>query len=243
MRFARLVQLYCKVFVRLMKSWIEKIWKLPTPENRKSGLIPVSWFHYALRLDRDPDYVCYSLFNLLLIVGLSLTALIAIDAHLATGILVDADEFQSNKLLLPAIFSRLIGLPALGLTMLFYLRIRLPLNICCDDIPVLAHKALLLTTTRRRWIGRAAFVSIIGLLCIFLSHIVVIRIVLHFEKQESLGFILLPQIFAIIAVATGPLFLITYALVLEKVTRCFDSFEENVGRIDEFIKRSHNGNR
>jgi hypothetical protein len=231
---------YTSAVYRIMSLGLSRIigrlFLLPPPDKRRSGIFPAKWFHHSLRLDRDADYVIYKLFNVLLVVGTVLVASIVIDAQLATGLLVDADEFQHNKLLLPTTFSRLIGLPALVLTVLSYLRVRLFIDICRDDIPVLTHDAILLTTSQHRWIVRSLLAMFIGLLCIFISHILVVQITLHYEKQGSLAFILIPQAFAIGAVAAGPVFLITYALVLEKATRHFAAFEENLKRISDYVQ-------
>ena len=74
----------------------------------------------------------------------------------------------------------------------------------------------------------------IGLLCIFLSHILVIRLTVHFEMQESLGFILLPQVFQLLGPAGGSLILLSYGLVLEKALRFFPHLEYDLQiRVDD----------
>lgn len=230
-----------EIMLSILKNLIIKLWPLPPVEKRRNGIIPVKWFHYALRLDRTADYICYQLTNLLILVGFLLIGAILLDAQLATGVLIDAEKFEHNNLLLPVTFVHVIALPALVLTFLFYLRIRLQIVICHDDIPVLAHKALLLTTGRRRWIGRSLFGIAISVLCFFAAHIVVIKLTLHFDMQNSLVFILIPQVFfGVGGPAIGALGLIAYSLVLEKAIRCYPALQENLKRNHEYALQKHN---
>jgi hypothetical protein len=213
-----------------VRELITRIWPLPPPEKRRSGPVPPTWFIPVYRIERDADYLLGKLLNIVLLAGVALVGTIILDAHLAIGLLVDAAEFQQNKLLLPVTFSRLIGPPAFMLSLLFYLRMRVGIDICRDDIPVGGRKPWMLTTSRRKWIERALIIVLISPLCIFVSHIVVIQITLHYEQQDSLAFLLLPQAFGVAAVATGAICLPFAALILEKAIRSFPSFQENLQR-------------
>lgn len=210
---------------------------MPTPEKRRSGPIPPSWFLPVYRSEHDADYLMGLLLNLVLFGGAGVVGAIILDARLAMGILVHTAAFERNKLLLTTTFSRLMGVSVLVLSVLFYLRIRIGIDIRRDDIPVLTHKALLLTTSLCKWIGRSFFGLAIGLIAIFATHIIVIQITSHYEQQNSLGFILLPQLFAIIAVAIGPIAIISYALVLEKAIFYPKELLENLARLHKYVEK------
>ncbi|WP_188772804.1 hypothetical protein [Novosphingobium endophyticum] len=220
-----------------MRDIIFKLAPLPPLEKRRSGFIPPKWFLPVYRPERDADYLLGKLLNFVFLTTFLLLGAILLDAHLYTGFLIDASEFRHNKLLLPATFSRLISLPLFVLALLFYLRIRLGIDISRDDIPVGGRKAWALTLTRRKWIEVGLLILVGSLACIFASHLFVIQVTLHYQQQDNLAFVLLPQAFAVVAMIGGPIYLILGALLLEKAIRCFDVMHDNLRRNYEFAQK------
>ena len=203
--------------------------EIATAGKAAGRLSPVKWLHPGICLERDAHFLCYQLCRTVLLFGLAVLAVLLLDIWLRTGLFFDPEAFQKNKLLLPIEFSKIMGPAAFGMTILFYLRARLSINLRNDELLVLMHKAILLGYSRRRWILRSMFVVGIGLPCLFLAHIVVIRFTLHFNMQDSLSFILLPQLFLEVGGLAGVSFaLMSYSLVFEKTIRFFPHLEHDL---------------
>lgn len=208
--------------------WIEKVWKLPPPEERRDRIIPLTLTYPFLDLKKDGEYLCYLSTKISIFIGAVLLSVLVLDIFLGTSIFIDLQSFQNNKLFLSVTYSRIVVPALFGIAIIFYLRLRLAINMRHNTIPIMIHRALLLSYPRWRWIVRALFfISICALTAVF-NHIVVIRFVMHFDMQDSFLFVLLTQIAIVLGLAPVPAFIMSYALVLEKVIRFFPEFTDDL---------------
>lgn len=169
-------------------------------------------------------------FCFVFIIGLVLLFSMTLDVVLQQGWLIAPDVYNSNKLILSVRLSEFMGLSAFFVSVLFYIRIRF-FNNSFSATPMI-HKALLRGYSRRRWIARSIIGLVIGIICLFLPHMLVVRLVLHYEMQNSLGFILFTQLFQLMGHAGGAMIFTLHALQLEKVLFHFSAFEADLVKFD-----------
>jgi hypothetical protein len=169
------------------------------------------------------------LMDIVACVGYVLFVSLVADAYLRSGFLIDPQELDHNRLLFAVTYSHLIGWPALILTIAFYLRIRLPLDIKTDAIPVLMNRALLVGYSKKRWLLRVVLLGGLSLAAIFFAQMVAIRVTHHFHQEENIWFIAtLTSLFGVWGPATAGMVFISYACVAEKVIRFFPEFERDL---------------
>lgn len=210
------------------KELIERIWPLPALEKRQDWLISMKSILPWFRPEQDGEYLCYRLVVTVMVVSTALLGVLLIDLLSKTGLFIDTQAFSKDKLILPVTFSKLIAWPVLALSILFYLRIRFPLNIRDDSIPIIMHRSLLVGYSRKRWLLRCLIAFFGAYAGIFTTHIFVSRFVMHFDKQDNLIFILVTQIVPIVGVSAGAVLLVSYMLVFEKVIRFFPQFDQDL---------------
>ncbi|MBI2233602.1 MAG: hypothetical protein HYU57_01100 [Micavibrio aeruginosavorus] len=192
-------------------------------------LIPPQWFHKGFSLDRDTEYLLYMQFNTMLMLGFYLFIALLIDALLRTGLFIDDVRLDENKLLFPDVLLNLLSPLNLIITAVFYLRIRLPLKMRDDEIPVMMHRALLIGYSQRRWLWRCTYLIALSLPVFWVADTITVRFVLHFHQQDNFLFVIISTAFFVVSgSAACAVFCISYVLVLEKVLRFFPEFEQDL---------------
>ncbi len=212
-----------------IRNTVITIWKLRPPSERRDGLIPLRWLHTGYKLERDGDYLCYKLFDLTLILGMSVLALLVADALLDLSIFFAPGRFESNKLILASRFSQIMGPISFTTSLLFYLRIRAGLaNIKTQHIPIFYRRLAFIKATRRKVKIANIFMLLVAMTGIWATHICVQRFIVHFEMQNNTFLVMIIQLFCPFATAVGAMFFVSLLLIIEKSKRFFPEFMDDL---------------
>lgn len=168
-------------------------------------------------------------------VGIAVLSALLIDIYFKTSFLIEAEAFARNKLVLTATFSKIIALPSLALSIIFYLRARLSGPIQHANLPLRLQKELATRYTRFRWLANSVVGITVGVMGLFLSHILIVRLIIHFKMQHSFMFILFVEVIHILVIAMCVSAPVVWGLTFEKVKRFYPEFHEELMR-NSFIK-------
>lgn len=212
-----------------MKEIIERYWPLPAPQLRKATLVPVDFINRGFRLERDGDYLCYIGFKTALFMNLAIYIAMLLDVKFRTGLIVDPAAYDANKLVLSRILEHLLAVPTIVITIAVYLRIRIPMDIKRDLIPIIIMPSVITDRPRGSWIRYSSIATLFPLLVIFLSHIVIERFTRHFHGENDEFTIGIMQVsFQVYVYAGLPAVFSASALTLEKAIRFFPEAQDDL---------------
>lgn len=206
-----------------------KVWPLPPPELRLDPVVPIWVVHKEFRLTRDGDYLVYRAFCVSLAINAILFALLYADAFLKTGILIDPALVAIRPISLVVALQNFLLAPTFLVMFAFYLRLRLPMNLKTDMIPMLMLRATIEHSPRRSWIKWGVIGSCFCLLIPVVSHIPVERFIAHYHGEHSLPIIILMQLpFQVGCNAIAACAFSTGLLLLEKSIRFFPQVQDDL---------------
>jgi hypothetical protein len=206
------------------------MWKLPPPEKRKPwwilplGLFYGKWF----RLERDGEYLCYLSAAVTLLIELILLAAMLLDIVLKTGWLIDVSELREQPTIFLAVFMEIMCKIAPLLVVLFYLRLRLTMDLKNDVIPITLRPAVLKGHTRKRWVSVSLFGIGLGGAVLSLPQTSLIWFLQHYGLQGNLSAIIVAQVLEIGGIAFIMSVTLSCALILEKAIRFFPQAQEDL---------------
>ena len=191
--------------------------------------MPVSWLSVTLQLEDDSDYLCYLLCMAVIFLCAASTGVMLLDMTFGADYLFAPSAFEGNKLPLPLKLWHFVGWPSLFLALIFYARIRLPLNLSCDHIPVLINKAFFLKGySKLRWLALAGVSACVGLLLLFGPPVFILGVARQYGIQNSLGFVLLLMILQFMACGAGATWFMCSLLLFEKTLRFFPQLQQDL---------------
>jgi hypothetical protein len=212
-----------------MSTFIETLIKLPPPEKRRESIVPLRWLGPGLRLEGDADYLIYLLYKILLVIpGVLLTGLM-----ICTYSTVDMAAVKPKNILNLVTFSQTLPCAAFALGVLFYLRMRLPMNIGTTHIPILIRQSALKDKPKERWILWISYLLVVFVLVLSFFHAIGRIQAWHVNAKETLIFMLLIQYPAILGIAAIIPLLASYVLLLEKTIRCFPEAQKDLMTIKQ----------
>lgn len=210
---------------------VRNLWPLPPPERRRrKWILPPGIFPRPPTLERDGDYLCHLAAATAFSISLIVLVLLALDAALQTAILISGEALAGRALTFMERFMEIMCPIALGLTAVFYLRVRLTIDVRHNPMPFLTNRELMLKQTRsdRIW-------SMILLLCLLISlmtfpRISGIALFERYHKENSLPLILIWQTVLVTMPALAVVGTISCALNLEKLIRFFPESQNDLER-------------
>jgi hypothetical protein len=211
---------------------LERFFPLPPPEQRRPGIIPLSWAGGKLRVERDGDYLTYILFELMLIVNMLFLGILLCDNYAGTKLLVSPGAFSSNRLLIAIVFSRFVAWPTLIVSVLFYLRIRSAIDLQHEMPPRVIRKWALENRPRWKWIAKAIVGEALMVWGLFNFEKITLVLIHHLYVEQNLLLIVIVQSVVNLGLTTLPPMLISLALWLEKAIRFFPEAQQDLLRPD-----------
>jgi hypothetical protein len=209
-----------------LKTLLEKIIPLKPVEQRSE--IPNFLAGKTLYADNDADYLCFSLSMFLLKAGFTIVFLMLLDLKFKTGLLVNLYAVETNKYLFAVKlrdFIQWIELPAI---VLFYLRIRLFLDMRKDHVPVILNTRFYSKNlSKKKWILLGLIVVAISCITLFAPPVLIKNVGHYFHKENDLSFLLIPMIVQIMAYSGAGIFFLSALLYIEKVIRFFPEFRQD----------------
>ena len=206
-------------------SILGKMLSIPPAGERREVIFSINKVFPGFLLRRDWDYLCYLLFLVMLILSLCVTALIFSDILLSLDVFISKEEFVNNKTLLFSKSSVILGPLGFILAVVFYLRIRLPVDLQNTKIPYMVGPRYLEAAGKRKWFFTFTTLFFTSIVMIFGSHLPPVILAKHYEMQDSTSFVLVAQIFLILGPAVGAAFFVNSLLLLEKILRWFSKVE------------------
>ena len=210
-----------------IKVVMQKLWPIPPLAMRKDGLISRK-LSIPCNLNNDGEYLFHQSISQTFFVGMAIFIILCADVFLKTGFLLNATDFYSSPLVLSEKFSNIFSIPCLFFTLLLYLRVRIFLNLKEDQTPFFARLELFETLSKNKFVAYSVLMFFLFTLVMFFSHIIVMRLVVHFDKQGSVFFVLFVQFLAIFAIAIVPAVIASWAIILEKTLRFFPELRRDI---------------
>lgn len=163
----------------------------------------------------------------MLILSMCVTALIFADILLSLDFFISKESFMDDKTLLFSKSSQALGPLGFVFAIVFYLRIRLSVDIQNTKIPYMVGSRHLEAAGKKKWVMNNFCLAVAGFVMIFVSDLAPRQIVEHYQMQESLLFVMVAYVLQLICLIYGPLVLVHFSLVLEKVLRFFKSLKDD----------------
>lgn len=212
-----------------LRLFLVRVIPLPPLEQRTDGLmVHMKALMPSLRLSNEPDYIMASATLLLLKLSVAALLLIILDVSFRVGFLIDPVSFDEKKLLLPIMLRNIMLWPSILICIVFYLRVRLKIDLRNDWIPILGHPGLLSDPNPKNWFKRSVFVVFIGIIMIPFNHLSVFAAARYFRAEDDVGVILCLQILQILAITGAAVFLPMGLLLAEKSYRFFPDLQKQL---------------
>lgn len=130
----RLSAAFARAIYPILERWIT----VDPIEKRDTGLFSafIERGLPGLNFANDADYLIYKQSIVIFTLMIAIACVLALDALLSMGLLMDIERFQSEPRSLAVSFRDLSVIPWIVVTVIFYIRIRLSLDLSSDDIPV-----------------------------------------------------------------------------------------------------------
>jgi hypothetical protein len=201
-----------------VKKFFDRIWPLAEPELRKEWLLPIAFSFKNFSVKNDGEYLCYLFSIFIILSSTALMAILLLDVYFGYHLFItELVDLSKNKLIFYYKYWSITTWPFLALAFIFYLRIRLTLDIKDNDIPITFRASYVVTFKRARTIRLSIFMIFTGLaISLFGAYIFVAGLVSHFDMQANTLAILVASIIGFYGVSTGYIIAITSALSLEK---------------------------
>lgn len=215
-----------------MKEIIEKFWKLPPSTQRRcwSILFMPKQFKVRLRPERDGDYLCCQAGAIVQAIGFCFLAVLLIDVVGQFEWFIDQELFADRKVLFIITWMKLMSIVAPFLTILFYLRLRLTMDLKNEQIPFLAAKDFMRRLKRREWIQSAALFLIVIFFGMTMPETYSQGFIEMYHLENSVVAAVIHQATFAFVIPFFVSFLISQALVLEKSIRFFPRAQEDLER-------------
>ncbi|MBN8997701.1 MAG: hypothetical protein J0H94_21035 [Rhizobiales bacterium] len=205
------------------------IWPLPPPAMRRNSFLPIQLVHKEFRLTRDCDFLVYRALCVSFVINVILFALLYADVFLKTGILIDPALVADHPLSLLVKLRNLLLAPTFLVMLAFYLRLRLPMNLKDDMIPISMLRTTIEQSPRGAWIRWSLFGVVTFLILPIGSHLAVGRFVAYYHGEHSIRIIILMQlIFQVFGTSCVTMGALTSALLLEKSIRFFPQAQDDL---------------
>lgn len=183
-------------------------------------------------LDRDIDYCLYSIFKVLLYLGIFITFLMLLSIYTNFHFFVSTKDFEINKPVFISTFSMLMGSFSIVITIYFYLRVRLRITLKKTPIVCISNDELvdrLKQKGKKTWL-RWSLVNLLGGLFIILAaHIFPIGLLRYLNMEDSTFFTFLINCVPIFVIPFGATIFIYGCLMFEKIIRYFPIVKEEYG--------------
>lgn len=175
---------------------------------------------------------------------MSIMIIIVIDAFIGLNFFVNQSEYIRSPLALSVAFRDLSILPLAIISLIFYVRIRLSMNLETDTPPITCHQAFYDDCNQGNWVFRSAITLIILPVIVCFSHGSVEAVSGYFGIIENESGVVLATSLIALAVSSAPMFFVMHAVTIEKAYKYFDDFKlhlaemarERDSKTDKYIK-------
>jgi hypothetical protein len=185
-----------------------------------------------LQFDRDGDYLTYILFKLVFIVNMLFFGIVLIDNFTRTGFFTSPGTFAQNSDLIPVEFTRLLSWPLLVITLAFYVRIRVSIDLRNELIPTRLSRYALRKPSRWRWITSILIYGAVMVWGVFNFDRLTAALIRHSPLEHGIIDVVIVQCMMNFFIAALPSMLIGMALTLEKTIRYFPEAQQDLLRTD-----------
>jgi len=192
----------------------------------------------GLHFTNDADYLVYKQGIAIYALMMSIACLLALDAILSLGLIINLERFQGEPRSLAVSFRDLSVIPWIVVTVIFYIRIRLSLDLSSDDIPVNIHPSYYDTPSsyaddkKSDWVTRPLYIIIPIILALPYSYGFVFGVVRYFSAEQNIIVIVSSILFVAIALSALSLITVMQMLMVEKAYKYFPDLAR------QFFKRS-----
>ena len=207
-------------------SILGKMLSIPPAGERREVIFSINKVFPGFLLRRDWDYLCYRLFVSMFVMSSVVTLIFLGDILAKTNIIFDSSKIFDNSTIFLTKSSNILGPVGFILALFFYFRIRLMVDLKNTKIPYMVGPRHLENAGKRKWAVNSFLMVVAALGMIFFSDLAPRLIVEHYQLRESFPFIAVTYLLQFICLTYGPLVLVHFSLMLEKVLRFF-SFVRN----------------
>lgn len=232
----RLSAAFARAIYPILERWIT----VDPIEKRDTGLFSafIERGLPGLNFANDADYLIYKQSIVIFTLMIAIACVLALDALLSMGLLMDIERFQSEPRSLAVSFRDLSVIPWIVVTVIFYIRIRLSLDLSSDDIPVNINPSYYDTPSsyaddkKSDWVIRPLFIIMPIILALPYSYGFVFGVVRYFSAEQNSIIILSSMLFVAIALSILSLLTVMNLLMMEKAYKYFPDLSR------QFFKRS-----
>ncbi|WP_312166642.1 hypothetical protein [Phenylobacterium sp.] len=206
------------LFAKAIYPILEKLITVTSVEKREKGV-----FNFLIRkgvpglnLSNDADYLIYKQSIAIFSVMTSIVIAITADAIFSLGFLVDQVSYQSEPKILAVYFRDMSIIPWLVITTIFYIRIRLSLNMSTDNIPININSKLLGDDSKGNWVIRPIIIIAPFFVLLLYSYAFVFGVLKYFSVEQNILIIVILILFLAMGLAGASLLTVMKLLMLEK---------------------------
>ena len=240
----RLSTAFARAIYPILERWIT----VDPIEKRDAGLLSafIERGLPGLNFANDADYLIYKQGVVILTLMIAIACVLALDALLSMGLLMDIERFQSEPRSLAVSFRDLSVIPWIVVTVIFYIRIRLSLDLSSDDIPVNIHPSYCDTPStyadekKSDWVSRPLFIVLPIMVLIFFSHIFVFGVVRYLSAEQNMPVIFSSIIFLAVGLSTASLLTVLNLIMMEKAYKYFPDLARQFFKMSQQRKLTNN---
>lgn len=210
-----------------MKKFLVRFWPLPPVERRKAYPFFIR-FDKTIRLNRDGDYLCYQAGALVYYLGITVLFLMLLDIFFGWNWLVDQTLLSQKKIYFVSVWLDVVQDVAALILLLFYLRVRLVMDIKNDPVPVFFKKSAVLGKERRELIFLSIFAVAVSLVPFVFSYTGEEGVVRRLGASDNLFATIIWQGGFIFGLSFFSCWAMSSFLLLEKAIRFFPELHEDL---------------
>lgn len=209
---------------------LERMIAIPPVSKRKPrfGLLPIGMFIRDLNISNDTEYLLYISYRISLQFMSLLIAALFIDVSLSLGIFVDAQDFYTAPIIIAHKFRDISILPCLLLTVAFYIRIRLSIDLASAALPIPSHPAFFEDDRQSNWVFRSSIALLAFTVIFAFSSMIVVGVTKYLSIQQSAVGVSIATLFSAFVVFSLPATAVLHMLIIEKAYRYFDNLREHL---------------
>lgn len=201
---------------------------MPPVEKRKRFPLVPRLNEEIVRLDRDGDYLCYQAGALVYYMGIAILCFMLVDVLFSWELLIDPDILAEKKIHFVSAWHETLKKFAFPIAVLFYLRLRLTIDLKNDRVPVFLDIGVISRTdSRRQVIGTAAFALTVSLLFLLFPYTGEGGFLYRVGIENNLIAIMILQFVFLIGAFAFTCWAISMAFVLEKSVRFFTKIKRD----------------
>jgi hypothetical protein len=208
---------------RMWKNLIERLWPLPAPEKRR--LLPFLFvtkeFRNRIRPERDGDYLCWQVGALTQMIGVAFLGVLLVDLGGQFGWFLDLKAVAETKAYFVVAWLDVVGKTSILLGLLCYLRLRLPMDLKNEQIPLPVRKKAFRGITRRDWTQRTAFLAVLIVGMLAFPEAAAGGLMEMWNIQDNLVAVVIEQVAYVFLVPIAVVLGVSMALFFEKSMRFF----------------------